>query len=464
MKTARFAKFTPAVPATARRKLCAALGLLFALSAGPSGAMDLVAAYQQALHNDPTSLAADEALAAGREKAVQGDALLRPRIGLQTSASRIHDHSTEAAPAAFAAVLPKDSSGTARQAALQLVQPLYDRSASAAKRQLHEQSTLAGTQFEQSRQDLALRVAEAYFGVVVAEDALRVVQAERAAVLQQRDRAKARFEIGHGKVTDVQEAQARLDGVEAREVSARSTLELRQAQFRETTGAAPAQLAALTPSFAPRPPEPNDLRAWQARGEEQNSLVKARRSELEVAGAEIDKHRLAGRPTLDLVASYSAKQQSGSLSPLVAPNGDRNAAIGVQLNIPLYAGGGLDSREREAVARKRQAEQELAAARRDARLKVQDGFLAVTTGVARVAALKQALVSARSALEATTLGRDVGTRTELDVLDAQQRMFAAELDLIQARVDYLLGRLRLAAAAGELGEDSLRALDAWLAS
>ncbi|MBC7858204.1 MAG: TolC family outer membrane protein [Burkholderiaceae bacterium] len=457
-------KTTNTIPKTARRAISAALGLLFALCAGASGAMDLVAAYQQALHNDPTSLAANEALAAGHEKAVQGDALLRPQVALQTKLSRIHDHSTGEAPAAFAAVMPKDSTGTARQATLQVVQPLYDRAAGASKRQLHEQSTLAATQFEQARQDLVLRVAQAYFGVVVAEEALRVVRSEQAAVQQQHDRAKARFDIGHGKITDVQEARARLDGVEAREVSAKSTFELRQAQFRETIGADPARLATLAPSFAPRLPEPNQLRAWQAKGEEQNSLVKTRRSELEVAGAEIDKHRLAGRPTLDLVGSYSARGQSGSLSPLVAPNGERTAMVGLQLNIPLYAGGGLDSREREAGAKKRQAEQELAAARRDVRLQVQDGFLAVTTGVWRIAALKQALVSARSALEATTLGRDVGTRTELDVLDAQQRMFAAELDLIQARVDYLLGRLRLAAAAGELSEDSLRTLGAWLAS
>ena len=164
------------------------------------------------------------------------------------------------------------------------------------------------------------------------------------------------------------------------------------------------------------------------------------------------------------MASYTARGQSGGLSPLVAPSGDRTALVGLQLNIPLYAGGGLDSRERESIARQRQAEQELAAARRDVRLKVQDGYLAVKTGVSRIAAVEQALVSARSALEATTLGRDVGTRTELDVLDAQQRAFAAELDLVQARVDYLLGRLRLSAAAGELSEESLRSLNAWLAS
>ncbi|MGT2493848.1 TolC family protein [Cupriavidus basilensis] len=158
------------------------------------------------------------------------------------------------------------------------------------------------------------------------------------------------------------------------------------------------------------------------------------------------------------MARYGAQGQTGNLAPWVAPSNTRTATIGLQLNIPLYAGGGLDSRERESVARKSQAEQEVAAARRDVRLNVQDGFLSAKTGVSRVAALEQSLISARSALAATTLGRDVGTRTEPDVLDAQQRVFAAELDLVQARLDYLLGRLRLAAAAGELSEETLRSL------
>ena len=442
----------------------AAFALMLAAGAGRAEAIGLVEAYTQALHSDPTSLAADEALDAGREKAVQGDALLRPRIDLQAGVSRIINHSTGDLPSTFSGLGPRNTSGTARQAAVQLVQPLYDKSASATRRQWREESELAKTQFDQSRQDLALRVADAYFGVLVAEETLRVVQAEKRALTQQRNRAKARFDVGQGKITDLHEAQARLDGVEAREVSATSLLSQRRARFRETVGVAPEGLSALSPNFVAQPPQPDNLSDWQTRGEDRNSVVLIRQSELEIAGAETEKFRLASRPTLNLVAGYGTQDQNGNLSPLVAQTGNRTALVGLQLNIPIYAGGGINSREREADARRRQAEQELAAARRDVRLQVQEGFLAVETGVSRIAALEQALVSARSALEATTLGRDVGTRTEPDVLDAQQRTFAAELDLIQARVDYLMGRLRLEAAAGELNEDSLRVLSAWLAS
>jgi outer membrane protein len=447
-------------------------GLLLAASAvlwlapqpGWAQSLDLAGAYRQALQNDPTSLAAGHALEAGRELALQGDALLKPRLNLQAGVNRIHEHMGGELTGPAASLLPSDSSGTARQATLQLVQPLYQQGARATRRQLHEQSALAGTRFDAEREQLVLRVAEVYLGVVVAQETLRVEQAEQAAVLQQRDRAQARFEVGHGKITEVHEAQARLDAVRARLLTAQSQLEMSQAQFRETVGSAPRQLAPMAAGFAPRPPEPADLAAWQARGEAGNTLVRSQRSALEIAGAELDKNRLSARPTIDLVASYGARSQSGGLSALVAPNGERNASIGLQLNVPLYAGGGLDSRQREAVARRGEAEQQLAAARRDVRLKVQEGYLAVTTGVARVAALEQALLSARSALQATSLGRDVGTRTALDVLDAEQRVAAAERELVQARADYLLGRLRLSAAAGDLSEETLRALGPWFAS
>lgn len=439
---------------------CAA-ALLLAVHGGAQ-AMDVAEAYRQALSNDPSALAADQALLAGRELAVQGDALLRPRVNLVAGASRIHDRQTGDLAPPVSELLSSSGTGTASQASVQLVQPLYDRAAHASRDQLHEQTHLAETQFDDSRQELALRVAQTYFGVLVAEESVRVVQAELAAVQHQRDRAQARFEVGQGNITDVREAQARLDAVTTKNVSAQSTLAMRREEFRETTGTAPSALEPLAKSFVPRQPEPASLADWQTRGESQSTLVHTKQSQLEIAKSELDKNRLSSRPTLDLVASYGARNQSGNLSPLVAPNGDRSSSIGLVLNVPLYAGGGLDSRQREAAARLEQSELEVAAAKRDVRLKVQEGYLEVTTGVSRIGSQEQALVSARSALDATTSGRDVGTRTELDVLDAQQRLYTAELDLVQGRADYLMGRLRLAAAAGELDEGTLKALDAWL--
>lgn len=447
------------IPLAARWAVLAALGL----STFAAQAIDLSGAYQLALRHDPAWLAAGDAVVAGREKAVQGDALLLPQVNLQAGLNRIDNRSSGSVPPAFAAVLPEHSSGTARQAAVQLSQPLYDASARADKQQLHQQTALAETQFDQARQELAQRVSEAYFGVLLAEEALRVVQAEKAAIGMQRDRAQARFDVGKGKLTDLQEAEARYDQVLTKEVSARSLVELRRAQFQELIGVPAEGLAPLAAGLAPRAPEPDSLPAWQAKGEDHGIAVRIKQSQLQLAEAEIKKYRLSGRPTLDLVASYTASDQSGGLSPLAAPDKDRTAVVGLQFNLPLYAGGAINSRQRESQAKQRQAEQELAAARREVRLQVQDAYLSVKTNVSRIASFEQSLRSARTALEATTLGRDVGTRTELDVLDAQQRAFGAELDLAQARFDYLLGRVRLAAAAGELGVADLRALNGWLA-
>jgi len=172
---------------------------------------------------------------------------------------------------------------------------------------------------------------------------------------------------------------------------------------------------------------------------------------------------VAARPTLDLVASLGRQGQSGSLPASVSPDSARAAQVGLQFTLPLYTGGAITSRWRESIAKKTQAEHDVSAAQRDTRLQVQDAYLAVKTGVARVGALEQSVLSARTALEATVLGRDVGSRTEPDVLDAQQRLYSAQLDLARARNEYLLGRIQLAAAAGELEVADLQALNRYLA-
>ncbi|GAA4359746.1 outer membrane channel protein TolC [Variovorax defluvii] len=437
----------------------AATALLIAGASGAAFGLDLMASYEGALRADPTLRAADQALLAGREKAVQGDALLKPQISLQASLNRVSERSKVSTALGTS---QSDSRGNVHQLGVQLVQPLYDAKAGAERMQLHQQSALAEVGHRDARQDLVRRVAETYFNVLLARETLRVAQAELTAVGMQRERAQARFDVGRGRITDLQEAQARQDSVAAREVSARSTLALRQAQYRELTGLPAEGLAELRAGFAPVPPQPDSLETWQSRGLDGNTRVQAKRNELLIAGAEIDKYKLSGRPTVDLVASFTRQGQNGSLPASVSPDSARGASVGLQLTVPLYTGGALSSRWRESIARRDQAEQELGAAQRDARLQVQDAFLAVKTGVSRIRALEQSVLSARTALEATTLGRDLGSRTELDVLDAQQRLYTAELDLAQARNDYLLGRIRLASAAGELREDDLRALNGYL--
>ena len=435
-------------------KASVAAAMVTASSAG--FALDLMDSYERALRVDPSMRAADAAVEAGREKAVQGAALLKPQISLSASLTHINERSS------VGSYGTSSSSGNVHQVALQLVQPLYDAKATAENKQLQQQTGLAEVSHRHAQQDLVQRVAQAYFGVLLAQEALRVTQAEAAAVLMQRDRAQARFDVGRGRITDLQEAQARYDSVLTRVVSAQSTLALRQAQYQELTGVPAEGLAQLRAGFTPTPPQPDSLQAWQSRGMDRGTRIQAKQGELAIASAEIDKYTLAARPKLDLVAGVVAQGQNGSLPAAVSPDSSRGAQIGLQLTIPLYTGGAISSRWRESIAKKTQAELEVNVAQRDTRLQVQDAYLAVKTGVSRIGALEQSVLSAQTALEATMLGRDVGSRTEVDVLDAQQRLYTAQLDLAQAKSDYLLGRVNLASAAGDLAVDDLRALNSFL--
>ncbi len=435
---------------------------LLAACGAHSETLSLQQAFQNALRTDPSILAAEQALLAGREKGVQGDALLMPQVSLGASVTGISSHAYSNWPEPAAALVAPDSSGHVGEAAIKVLQPLYNATYSASKQQLRSQTAGAEIRWTAAVRDLCKRVAESYLAVLSAQENLRVSQAEEATLAEQRERAQARFEVGSGRVTDLQEAQARHDGTVAKLIGARSALALRQAQFQSLTGASAQGLADLARVSRLPAPAPDLLRDWQRKGLERSPYVQSKRIELDVARQEVGKYRLASRPTLDLVGAYTAKGKGGDLSPLVAADRERTASVGLQLSIPLYTGGALDSREREALAKMRQAEQELAGAQQDVQLQIHDAYLALHTGLARVQALQRAQDSSQSALDATVLGRDLGLRSQPDVLDAQQRFYAAQLDASQARIDVLLAQVRLAWAAGELSANDLQAIDATL--
>ena len=436
------------------------LAMALLIAAGAQGqTLRLTQAFEQALRSDPSTLAAEQALLAGREKAVQGEALLKPQVSLGASLTGISSHAYSNLPDPVSSLVSPDSSGHVGEAAVKILQPLYNATSSASKQQLVSQTAGAEIRWTAAVQDLTRKVAESYLAVVSAQDSLRVTEAEEATLAEQRERAQARFEVGSGRITDVQEAQARHDGTVAKRIGAQSALALRQAQFQSLTGASAQGLADLARVRRLPAPKPELLEDWQRKGLERNAYVQSKRIELDVARQEVGKYRLASRPTLDLVGAYTMKGKGGDLSPLVAADRERTATMGLQLSIPLYTGGALNSREREASAKISQAEQELAAAQSDVQLQIHDAYLALHTGLARVQALQRAQESSQSALDATVLGRDVGSRSQPDVLDAQQRFYAAQLDASQARIDVLLAQVRLAWAAGELSESDLQVID-----
>jgi outer membrane protein len=427
----------------------------------PASAMDLMAAWQHSLEIDPTMMAAVAAREAGAEKSEQGDALLKPRVNLSAAITRLDVDSGSFGPPQLAALLPTESKGTRREASVTLVQPIYRADYRAARKQLQSQSTIAEMTFASTRQDQIQRVAQAYFNVLLAEEKVGLLDAQLAATKQQADDAKARFDAGKARIIDLRDAEARRESVRAQRIAAGSELELRRTQFFEYTGVEAQGLSAMREGFAPQASS-MPLSAWEQKAQDSNPQLQSRLRQLDAARAEADKHKLLNRPTLDLVASHGELRTTGDVSPAVSPERTRSNSIGVQLNIPLYQGGGLDSQKREAAAKLREAQHNVDAARRDVRLQVRDAWLAVSDGAAQVIALEQSVKAARTAQEAAELGREVGMRTTLDVLNAQQVVYSSMLDLSKARASWLLGGLRLSAATGSLGEEEVRAVNAYL--
>ena len=339
---------------------------------------------------------------------------------------------------------------------------MYRADYRAARKQLQAQSAIAEMSYTSARQEQIQRVAQAYFNVLLAEERVHLLDAQLAATNEQAADAKARFDAGKARIIDLRDAEARRESVRAQRIAAGSELALRRTQFVEYTGMEALGLAAMRAGFAPQAAGVA-LDAWERKAQDSNPQLQSRLRQLDAARAEAERHKLLNRPTLDLVASHGELRTTGDVSPAVSPERTRSNSIGIQLNIPLYQGGALDSQKREAAARLHEAQYNVDAARREVRLQVRDAWLAVSDGAAQVLALEQAVQAARTAQEAALLGREVGMRTTLDVLNAQQGVYSAMYDLSKARVGWLLGSLRLSAAAGSLDEEEVRAVNAYLA-
>jgi outer membrane protein len=268
------------------------------------------------------------------------------------------------------------------------------------------------------------------------------------------------FEVGTATITDTHEAQSRYDLGNASEIAALNDLELKQWALQKIIGTLPQSLAALATSMPLQGPEPGDMAQWVEAAQQNNLQVQIQRAAVEIANQEVARNRAGHHPTLDLVASYSDTGATGS--NLGVGNDTKAGAIGLQLNLPLYQGGAISSRVREAVANQEKARQDLEQTVRQTALSTREAYFGVTSGIAQVKALEQALISSQSSLDSTKLGLEVGVRTNVDVLNAQQQLFSAKRDLYKARYSYLLSRLKLKSAAGSLSEDDLQQVNQWL--
>ncbi|WP_223879268.1 TolC family outer membrane protein [Chitinimonas arctica] len=446
-----------------KRYAIRALTAAVLLATGTSAvAADLMQVYQEAKKYDATFAAAEAELRAGQEKSSQATALWLPKVQVEAGYNRASSEKTYGESNPAAGVVDGKRSGNQYSYSVSASQPIYRAEYSAGASQLSEQARLAEVSFSAAKQDLILRVAQAYFDVLYSQDSLEFARAQKDAVSQQLAQAKKQFEVGVATITDTHEAQAKYDGIVAAEIAALNDLAVKQNAFLQLTGVPADKLVALPPKMVATPPMPADMNEWVKMAEQKSLSIDAQRGALAIAEAEIDKYRLLRQPTLDLVAKYGDEYSRGGLAAIGGTDKTRSTAIGVQLNIPIFTGGHTSSKLRESIALREQAQHKLEAARRDAAQNTKQAFLGVQSGAAQIKALEQALVSSQSSLDSTKLGREVGVRTTLDLLNAQQQYFSTKRDLAQARYGYLLNQLKLSAAVGELAEKNLDSVNSQL--
>jgi outer membrane protein len=434
--------------------------LAFALSLAPcfAQAEDLIQVYRDALRSDAQYAAARHNLDAGRERLPQGEALLLPNIGLSASAN--YGDATvkfRQSEPALAATTPDSIHRNPSNwgATLSLTQPIFRRDNWLRRDQSEFQVRQAEATFGQASQDLILRVAQAYFDVLAAQATLTVVRSQKVATAEQLAQAKRNFEVGTATITDTHEAQARYDLIVAQEIQAQNDLENKQRALQQITSKEYGALKDLRPDVKLAPPNPNNMQAWVDLAEKQSYPVQIQNAVTEIAALEAKRGEAAHYPTLDAVASLQNQNQRNPVSLSQVGSETNQATIGLQFAIPLYQGGAISSHERETAALYMSSKEQLENARRAAALAARQAFLAVNSGIAGVNALKQALVSSKSALESNKLGYEVGVRINIDVLNAQQQVFSTERDLALARYNTINNQLRLKSSAGSLAEDDL---------
>lgn len=438
------------------RKSFLATLMTAALFAQSAHALDLLQVYREALANDPVYASARYTLQAGQEAGIQGRAGLLPQVGLSGSYNR-NDTEVERQTG----TTPEDSKVTTYRASL--TQPLFRW----ANWQQYQQGKLSvavsEAQFAQAQQDLIVRVSQAYFDVLAAQDALASVQAQKAAITEQLASAKRNFEVGTATITDTHEAQARFDLAVAQEFAAQSDLDIKRAALEQIIGKPANDLASLRPGVQLSGPQPAQLETWVDNAQSRNFRVIGGEFNREIAQREISRTRAGHLPTVDVVASRDYRDLRGRTSTDSNDNIRDGTTVGVQVNIPLFSGFSVTSQVREAVALSEKARADLENARRTAAQEARQAFLGVNSGLAQVRALEAAEISSRSALDSNRLGYEVGVRINIDVLNAQQQLYVTRRDLSKARYDTLVNSLRLKSAAGTLAEEDLSQVNALLA-
>ncbi|MFZ6754713.1 TolC family outer membrane protein [Undibacterium sp. Dicai25W] len=441
------------------RQLFFAIMALSIFHSSSAKAMGLLQIYREALISDSIYASARASQLAGEEKAVQGRSSLMPNVVLSGQITRSSQESIgdfSSTGAALATSASNKTYGLQLSYTLQVTQPLFRW----ANWQQYEQGKLAvvasDAQFAQAKLDLIVRVAQAYFDVLDAQNVLTTLQAEKLSIAQQRIAAKRNFDIGTATITDSHEAQARYDLVVAQEYAAIADLNLKRAVLQQMSSKDIGELPMLKKGVTLAPLESAEEAYWLSLVDTKNYEVIAAQVRLEIAKRAISVSRAGHYPTVDLLATMQRTRASGDL-PGSFPSADSNRtnSIGIQVSIPLFSGFMVSSQVNEAIALKEKARFDLESARRGAAQNARTALFGFNSGMEKVKALEVAVVSGAASLASNVRGYEVGVRINIDVLNAQHQLHQTRRELEKARYDAIMNGLRLKAIAASLRETDL---------
>ena len=432
------------------------LGVLLALSAGGAGAVSLQQAYEAALKHDPQFRMRFYENESGKELRKLGLAQLLPNVaGSYSYGKNVADQEFSRVGAAPVVTHPKY---TSRSAVVQLRQPLFNLDAIMRYRQGKVQSAQSGELYEAGIDEVSVRVVSSYLDVLFAQDQLALARVQRDAHLEQQKVNQRLFEKGEGTRTDMLETQARLDLAEAQLIESQDNLQAARETLEGVIGMDPGELDRLGEDFRPAALNPSSFEEWSKLALARNNQLAAARLAVENARLDIGRNKAGHLPRVDFVAAYS-KADSETLTNLGQENTNRQ--LGVQVNIPIYSGGAVSASTRQAAANYGRAQAELDSLTNQTLVELRKAHSLVTSSGRKIDALIKAVESGKLLMTATEQSIKGGVRINLDLLNAQQQLFTSQRDLAQARYTYLVGVMRLRAAAGTLEADAIRELAAY---
>ncbi|ORU94157.1 MAG: hypothetical protein A6F70_07725 [Cycloclasticus sp. symbiont of Bathymodiolus heckerae] len=418
--------------------------------------IDLAAAYKRALEHDADIHAAYNKLLASKEVSPQALADLLPTINATASSDDVRQESESSFSGGG------KSTGQFRDEgfSVSLRQPLFNWTSFNRYKQAGKRVSRAEVEYRLAEQSLIIRLTERYLNTLQATANLTLADDNVNAFTQQLEHAKIRFDVGLIAITDVHNAQAQFDLSVATQISTQDALYSAQEALREIIQTGELTLLPLASKFPLSPPQPNNMGTWETLTNEHNLSLKIAKYDVEIAKKEIQISRSGHYPTVDIVASHNYSETGGgSFSTGFRSESDK---LGLELNMALFAGGKTLSLTRQAAFHHQQSLDVLQSLQRRTLRETRDAFRGINANLRRIQALEQAAISNRSSLDANKVGLEIGTRTIVDVLDAQSNLSRAKFQLIEAKKNYLLNILRLKNSAGSLVQNDIEQINQWL--